>query len=118
MKRKLTCIRCPLGCSMAAEKSETELISLSGNRCKRGQEYAQQELFSPERIVTTTVAAEHEKITHIPVRTDKPIPRDLVFQVLSELTSISVKPPLKRGSVIIPSVAGTSANIITSRPLD
>ncbi|MFP4442803.1 MAG: DUF1667 domain-containing protein [Spirochaetia bacterium] len=118
MKRKLTCIRCPLGCSMEAEKNENELISLSGNKCKRGQEYARQELFNPERIVTTTVAAEHETITHIPVRTDKPVPRDLVFQVLSEVSAITVKPPLKRGSVIVPSVAGTNANVITSRPLD
>jgi CxxC motif-containing protein len=117
MKRKLTCIRCPLGCTMEAETEGESIISISGNRCKRGIEYAEKELFNPERIVTTTVSADDLQTKFLPVRTDRPVPRERVFEVLSEASAITARPPLRRGDVLIPSVAGTEANLIASKSL-
>ena len=53
-KRILTCIGCPLGCSLTAEKWNEDW-EISGYTCKRGLEYAQKELTCPQRTVTSTV---------------------------------------------------------------
>ena len=52
MLRTFTCIMCPQGCEITAEGSEAP-YSITGNKCKRGHEYVEQELaiFCRRRIV-------------------------------------------------------------------
>jgi len=53
---EMICITCPMGCHLHIERlSETE-ISVSGNRCHRGEAYAKEEILSPRRVVTATCA--------------------------------------------------------------
>ncbi|NLT17439.1 MAG: molybdopterin oxidoreductase, partial [Clostridiales bacterium] len=40
---KLTCISCPRGCRMVVERKGEEIV-VTGNECKRGEEYAVAEL--------------------------------------------------------------------------
>ena len=54
-EKKLICIGCPLGCELCAVLERGEVISVTGNTCKRGDAYARKELVSPERTVTSTV---------------------------------------------------------------
>ena len=54
-KRNLTCIGCPMGCALLVEMDGKEIISVTGNTCKKGAEYAVKEVTDPTRIVTTTV---------------------------------------------------------------
>ena len=54
-KRNLTCIGCPMGCALLVEMNGKEIISVTGNTCKKGAEYAVKEVTDPTRIVTTTV---------------------------------------------------------------
>ena len=39
-KRNLTCIGCPMGCALLVEMDGKEIISVTGNTCKKGAEYA------------------------------------------------------------------------------
>ena len=41
MKRKLTCIECPIGCEIAVELEDGKVVSLTGNGCPRGKVYAE-----------------------------------------------------------------------------
>ena len=43
MTRELTCIVCPLGCQLNVQLEDKRVISVSGNGCKRGKEYAENE---------------------------------------------------------------------------
>ena len=54
-EKKLICIGCPLGCELCAVLERGEVISVTGDTCKRGDAYARKELVSPERTVTSTV---------------------------------------------------------------
>ena len=56
--QELTCIGCPLGCLINVEIRDGKIISVTGNTCKRGWEYAVKEMTDPTRIVTTTVRIE------------------------------------------------------------
>ena len=58
-KRRITvgfiCILCPLGCELKVSHDERRILDVRGNRCVRGAEYAEREVFDPVRVVTTTV---------------------------------------------------------------
>ena len=38
-KRELTCIGCPLGCSITVTMENAEILDVTGNTCKRGDAY-------------------------------------------------------------------------------
>ena len=43
-KRELVCIRCPLGCMLSVQMEGDKVVSVSGNTCPRGKEYAEKRL--------------------------------------------------------------------------
>ena len=51
-ERKLTCIGCPMGCPLTVVMNGEEVVSVTGNTCKRGDVYARKEVTNPTRIVT------------------------------------------------------------------
>ena len=53
--KELTCINCPMGCRITVEMDGEEIISVTGNTCKRGETYARTEVTAPVRTVTTTI---------------------------------------------------------------
>ena len=53
-KRELTCIGCPMGCQITVELESGEVLSVTGNTCKIGENYAKNEVTHPERTVTST----------------------------------------------------------------
>ena len=55
-KRELTCIGCPLGCSITVTLNGKEVTSVTGNTCSRGAIYAKKEVTDPTRIVTSSVS--------------------------------------------------------------
>ena len=54
-KRELTCIGCPLGCSITVTLENGEICDVTGYTCKRGHDYARKEVTNPTSIVTSTV---------------------------------------------------------------
>lgn len=59
---EMICITCPLGCHLSIQRlSETE-ISVTGNRCSRGEAYAKEELLFPKRVVTSTCCAKRSRL--------------------------------------------------------
>ena len=63
--RNLTCIGCPLGCALTVEMENNEVVSVTGNTCKRGDVYARKEVTHPTRIVTSTVRVENGEIAMV-----------------------------------------------------
>ena len=51
MIRKMTCIVCPNGCELEAEIVDGKCISVSGNLCPKGAQYAAQEVEAPKRTI-------------------------------------------------------------------
>ena len=49
-KRNLTCIGCPMGCALLVEMDGKEIISVTGNTCKKGAEYAVKEVINPHEL--------------------------------------------------------------------
>lgn len=110
MIKELTCIRCPMGCQITAEIENGNVISIKGNTCKRGEEYAKSECLHPERIVTSTVRTVTGDM--ISVKTDHPIPKENIFDCMQIINGASVAETTHTGDVIIPNVFG--ANIVAT----
>ena len=110
MKRNLTCIVCPMGCSIDVEIEDGKVTEISGNTCKRGAEYAKNECISPVRTITSTVRCAGGGV--IPVKTDKPIPKDKIFECMKIINNTVVPLPISADDVIIKDVYGS--NIIAT----
>ena len=39
-RKELICIGCPLGCNLTVEMDGGQVVSVNGNTCKRGDDYA------------------------------------------------------------------------------
>lgn len=116
VKKDMTCIVCPMGCFLEVE-IEDGSYTITGNRCKRGEEYAIKELISPMRVLTSTVRLKNSYIKKLPVRTDGVIPKSLMFECVKLLKTIEVEAPVKMGDIIFPNILNTGVNVISSRSI-
>ena len=114
-KRELICIGCPMGCPLTVEMNGTEVVSVTGNTCPRGDAYARKEVTNPTRIVTSTVQVEGGKVDMVSVKTKEDIPKGKIFECVKALKGITVKAPVHIGDVILKDVAGTGVDIIATK---
>ncbi len=113
---EMTCIVCPIGCHLKVEVDENgKFISVTGNRCPRGAEYAKQEVTDPRRVLPTSVKVIGGELPLVSVRTEKPIPKKLIFEAMKVIKSIQVEAPVKRGQIILENLLNTGVNLIATR---
>ncbi|MBQ6817233.1 MAG: DUF1667 domain-containing protein [Bacilli bacterium] len=113
--KDLICIVCPRGCQLKAEVVDGKLVSIEGNSCVRGKTYALNELTNPTRMVTSTVAIESNELKRLPVMTDKPISKNLIFKAMEEINKVIIKAPVKIGDIVIKNILSTDVNIVATR---
>ena len=105
MTRELTCIVCPVGCSLKAVLNQEGKYEISGNTCKRGAEYAVNECTNPLRTITTTIRCSDGSV--IPVKTLNPIPKDKIMDAMRIINNTITTLPIALGDVIIKDVYGS-----------
>jgi CxxC motif-containing protein len=100
VKKSLTCISCPIGCAMTAEFQPDGSVSVTGNQCSRGAQYARDELVDPRRVVTATCRTTSQAHPRLSVRSREPCPKDLIPSILQEIYRLNVSPPVRLGDVL------------------
>ncbi|MFA7376409.1 MAG: DUF1667 domain-containing protein [Acholeplasmataceae bacterium] len=113
MTKTMTCVRCPIGCQLMIHDNE-----ITGNRCKRGYEYARQELSCPKRLVTTTIKTTSKVNPRLPVKTDDMIEKKYVFDVILEARKLTVSPPVNIGDILIENLFKTGVNLVSTKKID
>ena len=113
--RELTCIGCPLGCSITVTMNGTDVVSVTGNTCPRGDAYARKEVTNPTRIVTSTVRVEGGISPMVNVKTASDIPKAKIFEYASALKNVVVTAPVKIGDVVLSNVAGTGVDVVAAK---
>lgn len=113
--RELTCISCPMGCPLTVEMDGNEVVSVTGNTCKRGDVYARKEVTNPTRIVTSTVRVIGGKSEMVSVKTKEDIPKGKIFDCVKALKGVEVTAPVHIGDVIVANVAGTGVDIVATK---
>ena len=105
MKRELTCIVCPVGCRLSVELDGTTVVSVSGNTCIRGENYAKNECTNPQRTVTSTVRCKNGEV--VAVKTAGTIPKEKMAECMNIINNKKIDLPVSIGDVIIKDVFGT-----------
>ena len=116
-ERNLICIGCPMGCPLTVQLQEKEVISVTGNTCLKGAEYARKEVTNPTRIVTTTVRVKGGTEGMLPVKTKTDIPKGSIFDCIRALKNVEVEAPVHIGDIILANVAETGVDIIAAKEI-
>lgn len=112
MTRQLTCIGCPMGCQVTATIENGVVTTVTGNTCKRGDDYARKECVAPMRTVTGTVRMADGRV--VSVRTRGDVPKSKIFDVAAAFNAARPKAPLHIGDVVIADVCGTGVDVVAT----
>jgi len=115
VKKRLICVECPKGCVLFVDVEEGKVVSVTGHACPKGEAYAFSEIESPQRLLTSSVLAEGLSLKMIPVRTDKPIPKERIFEAMKEIKEIRVREDVRAGDIIRENFLGLNAHLIATR---
>lgn len=115
MERNMTCILCPRGCTMTVKEAKGSL-TVTGNSCTKGEGYAIAEVSNPVRTVTSTVRVSNRKDTMVSAKTEQPIPKGKMMEVMAQLRTVTVCAPVKLGDVILPDVFGV--RVVVTKTVD
>lgn len=117
--QNLTCIGCPLGCSISVSLSDNgEVSEITGNTCKKGKEYARKEVTNPSRVVTSIVKINNGDVNMVSVKTAEDIPKGKIFDCMEALKKVTVTAPVQIGEVIIKNVCGTGVDVIATKKVN
>ena len=114
MEKQMICINCPMGCRLTVSLEGDQVVSVTGNTCARGEEYARQEAVEPLRVLTSLMRIEGSD-KPFSVKTSAPIPKRLLFACRDEIFSHRAKRPIHVGDVILSNVCGTGCNVISTQ---
>ena len=103
MTKNLTCIECPMGCSIEVELEGESVLSVKGNSCPRGKAYAESEVICPKRVVTSTVRAKDGRM--IPVKTNQPVKKAEMFEIMKKIAAVHPSLPVRIGDVLYREIA-------------
>ncbi|MCL2878737.1 MAG: DUF1667 domain-containing protein [Treponema sp.] len=121
--RNLTCIVCPTGCPLTVEEAigpnGDVQLTVSGNKCGRGSDYAREEVRAPKRTVTAScaVCGSSALVRRIPVKTSAPCPKEKIPDLLHDIYREKISLPVRTGDTIIADWMGSGIDIIATRSI-
>ncbi|MCL1996273.1 MAG: DUF1667 domain-containing protein [Defluviitaleaceae bacterium] len=115
IRQEFICIACPIGCSLIATK-EGGNISVAGNRCRIGIQYAIKEMTDPRRVLTTSVRVYNGgNYKMMSVKTAEDIPKDKMLPCLKEIKKLDLQGCYNVGDILIEDVLCTGVNVVATR---
>ena len=118
MKRTFTCIVCPNGCEIEAEYEGTQVLSVTGNLCPKGKSYVTQELVDPRRTIATSVRVLNGTLPLASVRLTSPVPKDRIFDVMTDIYRQTLSAPVSIGDVVIRDILGLGSDVIVTKNIE
>ncbi len=115
MVKELICIKCPKGCRL---KVDTETLEVIGNSCINGVNYGKTEVTNPVRTITTTIRLNNGSINVVSVKSDKPVPKELMFKCMEVINKTSIDAPVKIGDIAVHNILNTGCNIVVTRNVE
>jgi len=116
-KKDIVCIVCPMGCKIEATIMGEQVERVENAVCKRGIEFAKEEIENPTRTLTSTVKLVLDNLTRLPVRTANPVPKQKLSACMQAINQVIIQAPVTLGDVILSDLAGTGVNLIATRSI-
>jgi CxxC motif-containing protein len=67
------------------------------------------------RILTTTVKIAQEAYGLLSVRSNAPVPKELLMDCMAAIKAITVSAPVAAGDVVLPNICGTGVDIVATK---
>lgn len=115
MKQELVCFLCPNSCELTVDDAGG--LTVTGNRCPRGEQFARQELLDPQRTLTSSVRIQGAALPLLSVRSDRPVKKRELFHLMELLRDVDCAAPVRQGDVILSDAGESGANIIATRTM-
>ena len=98
-----------MGCPLQIEERDGT-VYVSGNTCRRGEEYGRAEFTCPTRTLTTLVRLSGGGVAS--VKTSRPIPKAKLKDVAEYVGKLTVDDDVKIGDVIAENALSLGADIV------
>lgn len=104
-----------MGCGVTVEIADNgEILSVTGNTCKRGDTYARAECTNPVRSLATTVRVEGGIHNVVPCKSAGSLPKDKITECMEIINKAQVNAPVKLGDILVENILGTGINIVAT----
>ena len=115
MQKNIICVACPMGCGVTVDIADNgEIISVTGNTCKRGDTYARTECTNPVRSLATTVKVNGGLYNVVPCKSAGALPKDKIMECMDIINNVSADAPVKLGDVLVNNILGTGIDIVAT----
>jgi CxxC motif-containing protein len=114
--KELICVQCPKGCSLTVTILDGTVTKVVGNKCKRGRQYAQEEIIRPMRMVTALVDVKGSSLP-LSCKTAAPIPKACIFDCLDALRGLELHTPIAIGDIVYANVCGTGVDVVATKDI-
>jgi CxxC motif-containing protein len=112
---RLTCVLCPVGCELEVRKNDAGELDVRGHQCDKGVPFAVEEVLRPKRNLATSVPIRGTAARMVSVRLSGPVPREMIFPILSEIAKLRPEAPVRRGQILVADILGTGVDVIATR---
>ncbi len=115
---RFTCVICPLSCSVEVEVEGDRVRDVRGFNCPRGKEWALEEVLSPKRVVMTVIRVRNGKDPIVSAKTDSPIPKDKIRELMRYLAVLEVEAPVSLGQILVDRPLGLDTRVVATKSVD
>ena len=115
MQKNIICVACPMGCGITVEIADNgDILSVTGNTCKRGDTYARAECTNPVRSLATTVKVDGGIHNVVPCKSAGSLSKDKIMECMEIINNAQAKAPVKLGDILVENILGTGINIVAT----
>lgn len=115
MQKNIICVACPMGCGVTVDIADNgEILSVTGNTCKRGDAYARTECTNPVRSLATTVRVNGGVYNVVPCKSAGALPKEIIMKCMDVINNASVDAPVKLGDILVKNILDTGIDIVAT----
>lgn len=115
MQKNIICVACPMGCGITVDIDDGgNILSVTGNTCKRGDAYARTECTNPVRSLATTVKVEGGIHNVVPCKSAGALPKDKITECMKIINAAQASAPVALGDILIENILDTGINIVAT----
>lgn len=117
MEREFVCIICPNGCRILLEYEGTNIKSIKGDECPKGEDYVKNEITNPLRVFTGSVLVGNGDFSLASVKTSVPIPKKYLKKIGEITRQLKVDAPVEIGQVVASNLLDSNIDLIATRKI-
>ena len=121
MLKTLTCILCPIGCTLGVQLTDQDTnneYEISGGKCPKGQAYALEEMTSPKRTLQSSIGVEGGHLPLVSIKTSSPVPKEKIMELMAYINDLSFEAPIQIGDILVENILGLGASIVATKNIE